>query len=259
MPAATPSARRRAPKPRLTLDEVMTALAAAGSEQTRKTYRRHGVTDPLFGVSFATLKQWLKRIGVDHELALALWDTGNYDARNLAYKIVEPARLTADQLDRWAREGATQSCSNYVAAVACEGPHARDCAVRWLASDAVGVRAAGWATVAALATQDTELADDWFVAHLDEIERSIHRVHNDQRYAMNGALIAIGCRNPALRAAASAAAARIGEVEIDLGDTACKTPVAALAIAKAWEHSLGKGFASPAAHERAREKMRLRC
>jgi len=40
------------------------------------------------------------------------------------------------------------------------------------------------------------------VARLDEIERSIHRVHNDQRYAMNGALIAIGCRNPALRAAA---------------------------------------------------------
>ena len=29
----------------------------------------------MFGVSFATLKTLVKSIGVDHELALALWDT----------------------------------------------------------------------------------------------------------------------------------------------------------------------------------------
>jgi len=68
-----------------------------------------------------------------------------------------------------------------------------------------------------------------------------------------------GCRNAALRQAATAAAERIGEVEMDHGDTACKTPDAAAAIAKAWAHSLGKGFASPAAHERTREPLRLRC
>ena len=38
-----------------------------------------------------------------------------------------------------------------------------------------------------------------------------------------------------------------------------KTPDAASYIEKAWAHSSSKGFDSPAAHERWREPMRLRC
>lgn len=257
--AAKPAARAKAPKARMPLAEAMAALEAAGSEQTRKTWRRHGAREPMFGVNFSTLKALLKKIGVDHELACGLWDSGNYDARNLAYKVADPARLAPADLDRWAREGCNFGCTGYIAALARESGHGRDCAQRWLAADEVAVRAAGWATVGALAFHDVTLTDDWFAERLDEIERGIHGAHNDQRYAMNDALIAIGCRNPALRAAATAAATRIGRVAIDLGDTACKVPVAAQSIAKAWEHSLAKGFESPAAHERSREPLRLRC
>ena len=32
---------------------VMHGLSTLGSEQTRKTYRRHGATKPLFGVRFS--------------------------------------------------------------------------------------------------------------------------------------------------------------------------------------------------------------
>lgn len=90
--------------PRVSLAEAMSAFEAAGSEPTRKTYRRHGVTAPRFGVSFATLKALRRRVGVDHELATALWDTGNYDARNLAAKVADPHLMTAEALDRGARD-----------------------------------------------------------------------------------------------------------------------------------------------------------
>ena len=76
---------------------------------------------------------------------------------------------------------------------------------------------------------------------------------------MNQAVIAIGCRSAALRKSATAAAKRIGKVEIDHGNTACKTPDAAEYIDKAWSHATAKGFASPAAQERKRESMRTRC
>ena len=36
----------------MTFDAAMAALEAAGTEQTRKTYRRHGASDPLFGDPF---------------------------------------------------------------------------------------------------------------------------------------------------------------------------------------------------------------
>ncbi len=76
---------------------------------------------------------------------------------------------------------------------------------------------------------------------------------------MNMAVILIGCRNAALRKAATAAAKRIGKVVVDHGDTACKTPDAAQYIDKTWAHSKSKGFESPAAHERSREPQRVRC
>src|SRR5262245_60754103 len=98
-----------APKPpakSMSLTDVMGALQKAGSEQTRKTYMRHGATGPMFGVSFGTLGALQKRIRVDHDLALKLWETGNVDGRNLAMKIADPAAMKPSDLDRWARENA---------------------------------------------------------------------------------------------------------------------------------------------------------
>ena len=107
-----PAAKSKPPRLRISLAEAMSALEAAGSEQTRKTYLRHGAQEPMFGVSFATLQTMRKAIGVDHELACALWRTGNADARNLAMKIADPAQMTAAELDLWAAAVQVRGCGN---------------------------------------------------------------------------------------------------------------------------------------------------
>jgi 3-methyladenine DNA glycosylase AlkD len=244
----------------MTLADAMRALEEAGSAQTRKTYLRHGATEPLFGVSFATLQVMRKRIGVDHDLGLALWATGNLDARNLAVKIVDPARITSSDLDRWVLEwSAPRMCAGYVGMLAAETDGARERAEAWLAADDEAARSAGWTVVAQLAMRDESVPDSFFAALIDRIARSIHGAPNREREHMHNALIAIGCRHPSLRAAARGAAERIGPVEIDYGDTACKTPDAGDSIDKAWAHATSKGFDSPAAQERKRERLRLRC
>lgn len=68
---------------------------------------------------------------------------------------------------------------------------------------------------------------------LATIERRIHRSPNWARYAMNGALIAIGVYKPSLRVHALEVAKSIGKVEVDHGDTCCKTPDAVPYIEKA--------------------------
>jgi hypothetical protein len=246
-------------KPPLSLAEVMAALEQAGSAQTKKTYLRHGATEPLFGVAFATLKGLQKRIGVDHDLALKLWASGNFDARNLAVKVVDPAKLTPSLLDRWAKESTVRMCTGYVAAIASEGPHALSRVAAWLASKDANQRAMGWSLVGSLAMCDVSVPAPWFQARLAEIEQGIAGASNEERGAMNQALISIGCRDAALRKASAAVAKRIGPVEVDHGDTACRTPDARQSVEKAWAHSLSKGFESPAAHERSRESMRIRC
>ena len=244
---------------RVSLAEAMRALERAGSAQTKKTYLRHGAREPLFGVSFATLKTLAKRIGVDQELARALWGTGNHDARTLAVKVADPGQMTSAELDRWASDTRARMCCGYVAMLAAEGAHAAAKAEQWLGSSAAALPSAGWTLVGHMALLDETKPDDWFLGRLAEIEEEIHDAPNEQREAMNGAVIAIGCRNAALRKAATAAAKRIGKVNVDHGDTACKTPDAAQTVAKSWAHSTSKGFASPAAHERSREPMRTRC
>ena len=242
----------------MSLTDVMRALEKAGSEQTRKTYTRHGATGPMFGVSFGTLGALQKRIRVDHELALKLWDTGNVDGRNLAMKIADPAVMKPSDLDRWARENAMRMCNLYIGSLASESPHGPKKAREWLASSDVKLRAAGWTLVGILANRDEATPDEAFAKHLEQIEKSIHSAADEVKGAMNGALIAIGGRSAALRKAACAAAKRIGKVEVDHGGTACETPDAIPYIEKMWARSQGK-FPSPAAAERARESMRTRC
>lgn len=260
-PAKKPgaAAAKKSAKPRMPFADAMAALEAAGSEQTRKTYRRHGAKEPMFGVSFATLKTLHKAIGVDHALAIALWDTDNLDARNLAVKIVDPLEMTELQLDGWARWDVPRSCGAYVAEVASEGPYAMARVTAWLASQDLAQQATGWTLVGVLAMRDEALPDAWFLDRLAEIEASIHQAPNAQRGALNMGVIKIGCRNGALRKAATAAAKRIGKVNIDHGDTACKTADAAADIDKAWAYATTRGFDSPAAHERSHKSARLRC
>jgi 3-methyladenine DNA glycosylase AlkD len=243
----------------MSLDEAMHALEQAGSAQTRKTYLRHGAKEPLFGVSFATLKKLVKQIGVDHELARGLWRTRNQDARVLALKVADPAKVSSAELDRWAKEANMRMCGGYVAMLAAESPHAAAKARDWAASPVEAARAAAWNLIGHRANLDPSTPDAWFVKRLSQIEKSIHSAPSWEKYTMNAALIAIGGRNAALRKAATAAAKRIGTVEVNHGDTECKTPEAAAYIAKTWAHSEAKEFASPAAQERAREPMRTRC
>jgi hypothetical protein len=66
-----------------------------------------------------------------------------------------------------------------------------------------------------------------------EVEADIHKRKNRVRHEMNGALIAIGCRNAQLEKQALAVAAKIGKVVVDHGETSCKTPDAAEYIRKA--------------------------
>ena len=71
--------------------------------------------------------------------------------------------------------------------------------------------------------------------YLERIESKIHTSKNWVKYSMNNALINIGLRNPGLKRRAVAAAKRIGKVDVDHGETSCKTPDAIPYIKKAWD------------------------
>ncbi len=216
----------------MNFEEAIQALTTAGTDQNRKVYRRHGVTNEMFGVSFANLDSLKKKIKVDHEVAVRLWTTCNHDAQVLAAKIADPEQMTSRDLDAWAKE-----LGNYVVVDAFSGLVSRSLLAlqkmeSWSRATDEWTAQAGWNPLACLAMKNRELADDFFEARLAINERNTHASKNRVRHAMNNALIAIGIRNASLQAQAIATARRIGKVEVDHGETGCQTPDAVQYILK---------------------------
>ncbi len=223
-------------------DQVMRKLQAAGTAQNRKVYARHGVDREMFGVSFGELGKLKKKIKQDHELGLMLWDSGNHDARILATMIVDPHKLTSKQLDSWARDLDNDVVTDAFAKVVAQSRFGRRKMETWTKRKGEWISSAGWIVLAQLAmsNDDEELTDNDFLAFLAIIEQTIHDRPNRTRYTMNNALIAIGIRNSKLQKRAVAAAKKIGPVEVDHGETSCKTPDAAAYIAKTVAHHKAK-------------------
>ena len=224
----------------MTFDDVMRELEAAGTEQNRKTYRRHGMPEPMFGVSFAKLGELRKRIRCDQALAERLWATDNSDARILATMVADPAQMDERALEAWLTGVRSHVHAGYLAELAERTPAALVLAERWLARPEALAARAGWSLLNLLALRQDATPDAYFQGWLPRIEREIHAAPNRVKEAMNTTLIAIGMRSDALADAAIASARRIGEVTVDHGDTSCKTPAAEPYIVKGRAHQAAK-------------------
>lgn len=211
---------------------VIAELKISGTAQNRKIYARHGVKSPMFGVSYANLGKLARRIKTDHRLACQLWTTGNHDARVLATMVGDPAQVDSKLAESWVRDLDNAPLTDAVTGLIGHSKLARRKADQWTRSKREWIGRAGWNLVAALALHEPDLEDDYFAARLPEIIAGIHTRPNHTRDAMNGALIAIGVRNARLCKRALAAADTIGKVEVDHGETSCKTPDAAAYIQK---------------------------
>lgn len=219
----------------MTLKEVMAELKSLGKPGTLTTYRRHGADGDLFGVQIGDLKKVLKKIKGDQELALELWETGNGDAMYLAGLAADGAQMTRKQLDGWARTAWWDMLSGYsVPGVAAENEAACSIAMKWLKMKDPKRACAGWSTYSALLSirEDDELDLDEIRSLLKKVETEIDSAPNRVKYCMNGFVISVGSYVKPLLKTAKATAKKIGVVEVDMGDTACQTPLATDMIAK---------------------------
>jgi 3-methyladenine DNA glycosylase AlkD len=187
----------------------------------------------LFGVSFANLNALKNKIKIDQKLAEQLWQSGNADARYLATMIADPQSFPESLADAWVKDLNCYSGSDILAGLLAKTSFVKKKAQEWIKSDDEWVGRAGWGLTGYLAMRDDTLPDEYFERLLATIEKTIHQSKNFTKHAMNGALIAIGLRNPKLEKPAVAAAKRIGKVEVDHGETSCKTPDAVAYIQKA--------------------------
>ncbi|MCZ6776129.1 MAG: DNA alkylation repair protein [Ignavibacteria bacterium] len=218
----------------MTYQQTMATLRKLGTVQNIKVYKRHGAGDNFFGVSFANLNKLKKKFKIDHDLALQLWKTGNTDAQTLATMIADPERMSEPALDKWLKDIHYYLLVDvFVGNVVSKSKFAKSRMELWTKSEDEWVGRAGWHLLAQLAMRGDSLGDSYFEKYLESVKRNIHQSKNRTKDAMNNALIAIGIRNATLEKKAIEAANLIGKVNVDHGETGCKTPDAAAYIKKA--------------------------
>ncbi len=213
----------------MTLDDIMTELQSKATDSTKKTLLRHGAKEPLFGVKVGDLKPLQKKLKNQQDLALALYDTLNSDAMYLAGLIADGSKMTRKQLDHWAASATWHMIAEYtVPWVASEHPEGSAIADKWLESKKPLVAAAGWSTWCALAStiSDDELPMDRIEELLKRVQSNIHTSPDRVRYTMNMFVICVGTYVAPLADRAMKVAQSIGEIKVNMGDTACKVPFA---------------------------------
>jgi len=218
-----------------TVDEVMAELRKKADPQTQKTLARHGAPSNTLGVKVADLKTIAKKIKGNQALACELFDSGCADAMYLAGMVADGSQMSKKQLDSWAKGATWHMLSTYtVPGVATESPYARDLAMKWIKSKNESIAAGGGCTYAGIvATRPDEALDLAEIQELlDHVVQHIHEAPNDVRYTMNGFIIAVGSYVKPLLKQAKRAASAIGAVSVNMGDTACKVPLASAYIEK---------------------------
>ena len=213
---------RNVPKPKTNntskadVNEALAWLEEHSSKKIRdEMLPRYGIDAPkAFGVSVANLHKLAKITGRNHEFALALWETGWYEARMLASLVDEPERVTPAQMDQWCRDFDNWGiCDTVCFKLFDQSPHAYKKVEQWAKRRDEFVRRGAFALMASLALHDKEASDDRFVKWFPLIEKGADDDRNFVKKGVSWALRAVGKRNPKLKSAAIKLAQRLATSE----------------------------------------------
>ena len=185
------------------LETVLETLGSLGSEDNRAGMARFGInTQKAFGVSIAQLRPLARRLGRDHNLALALWQSGWHEARILAGFIADPKLLTRAEQDRWVAGFDSWDLCDQVCDLLLKTPWLDDAIATYAADERTFVRRAGFVLIARRAVKEKTAPDALFLSYLPLIEAHATDKRNFVKKAVNWALRQIGKRNAALHASA---------------------------------------------------------
>ena len=197
-------------------DDVQSALRWLKSHSTKANLdgmARYAIpSDNALGVAMRDIKALGQKLGHNHKLAAALWDTGVYEARMLASFVGDPAQLTPSQMDRWCKDFDNWAlCDAMSFNLFDRTTHAWAKVKQWSSRRKEFEKRTAFALLWSLTVHDKRASDEQFVQGLVLIEREAKDARNFVKKAVNMALRAIGKRNRALHTAAAVVARRLAE------------------------------------------------
>jgi 3-methyladenine DNA glycosylase AlkD len=199
-----------------TVTEVMEKLTAQADPDQLDGMSRFGITtEKRLGVTVPQMRVIAKQTGKDHQLALALWETGIAEAMIVAAMVDVPAEVTEAQMEAWVAgfnswDVCDQVCMNLFEKTPLAWDKIRD----WSQREEEYVKRAAYALIACLAWHDKGASDENFIALFPLIKSGASDDRNYVKKAVSWALRNIGKRNSTLNAVALQTAQDLKEINI---------------------------------------------
>lgn len=191
------------------IEAILSQLEELGEEGVRRVAVRGGAGKKQFGVPLGEIRILAKKLKTDHELALALWKTGNLDARLLGILLLQPKRLSAAELDKMVRGIlCVQDAEWLISYVVKKHPDKEELRLKWMDDADPKAARAGWALTAERIAKDAEGLDP--AALLGRIEKEMAQADPMEQWTMNMTLAEIGIHVPKLRKRALAIGEKLG-------------------------------------------------
>jgi len=192
-----------------TLKETLVQLEALGNEKVRAQNSKNGAGNNQFGVRLGDIRNLATKIGTNHALGIALWKTGNIDARLLAILLIEPTNLSRNVMDRMVRSTSFSRVADWLNSyVVAQHPEKEVLREKWMKAKDRWAARAGWHLTASRVNKGADGLD--LPALLDRIEKEMPKAMPEVQWTMNNTLAAIGIHDAKLRKRAVAIGEKIG-------------------------------------------------
>jgi 3-methyladenine DNA glycosylase AlkD len=209
--------------------EIVAQLEALGDEKMRAQNKKRGAGDNQFGVKMGDIRNIAKKIKTNHELALELWDTGNVEARFLAALLIDPKKLSNDEIAKIVTsEKFTHIADWFYSYFIKEYADKETLRQKWMHSSDVMQARAAWSLTSGCVTRNPELVD--IPALLDRIENEMPNAASEVQWTMNSTLAQIGINHPEYRERALSIGEKLGIYRDYPTSKGCTSPFAPIWI-----------------------------
>ena len=213
----------------MTLEAILAQLKSLGDEKVRAHNRKYGAGDYQFGVRLGDIRKLAAKIKTGDQLAIALWDTGNIDARLLAILLIKPKSLSREEMDRMVRSSAFVHVADWLNSYVVKNhPDKESLRQSWMEEDDPWAARAGWSLTSERIGKDPDGLD--LPALLDRIEAEMGTAAPEVQWTMNFCLAGIGIHFPALRKRAIAIGEKLGVYRDFPVSKGCTSPFAPIWI-----------------------------
>lgn len=191
------------------LNKTLAELETLGNEKMRVQNIRHGATTKQFGVRLGELRKVAKKIKINRELALALWETKIIEARLLAILIILPESLSSEEVDSMVKSVNFTQVADWINTyIIKKHPEKETLRQDWMVSENPMAARAGWNLTAERISKSPEGID--IPKILNRLESEMGNADSLVQWTMNFALGATGINFPEYRERAIAIGHKLG-------------------------------------------------